>query len=68
MKDLKNLENGFKKRLALNKITGNLGKVVETENEIICYVKQTNSLKKEWGYIFLYSSNYEKKQKYSKRI
>ena len=68
MKDLKSLENDLKKRLALNKITGNLGKVVETENEIICYVKQTNLQKKhgKWEYIFLYPSNYEKNKSIAK--
>ncbi len=65
MKDLKSLENDLKKRLALNKITGNLGKVVETENEIICYVKQTN-LPKKWEYLFLYPSNYGKNKSIAK--
>ena len=32
----------LKRKLVLKKITGHLGKIVETEGKIICYVKKEN--------------------------
>lgn len=49
-----NILNNYKRKEALKLITNNVGKVVETDDEIICYVKQS-SLKD--GVIFLYSCN-----------
>ena len=35
-----NILKNYKRKLALRSITGNMGRVVENEDEIICYVKQ----------------------------
>ena len=45
-----NLLKNYRRKLALRSITGNMGRVVEDEDEIICYVKQKKVGK---GCIFL---------------
>ena len=45
-----NILKNYKRKLALRSITGNMGRVVEDEDEIICYVKQKKAGK---GCIFL---------------
>lgn len=45
-----NILKNYKRKLALRSITGNMGRVVEDEDEIICYVKQKKVGK---GCIFL---------------
>ena len=45
-----NILKNYKRKLALRSITGNIGRVVEDEDEIICYVKQKKVGK---GCIFL---------------
>ena len=54
-----NILDNYKRKQALKSITGDMGSVVETENEIICYVTQ-NSIrlfKLKETIIFLFGCN-----------